>query len=397
MTGSQSHSVWATLAFLLVAVGWSAPALSKDKPGSQVENLLEQEKSELDQLRRKIEQQNQELSQIGQEETRILKTLRHLEDRMKLRERELKIYQYNIQVNERQVRQARDAIQEHQEKLDRYKLVLKDRLRQIYKNGDMYLVKILFSSDTFNQLLTRLKYMENVMAYDATIFQDYMEQMEKLEYETVRLEKSQKSLLQLQEEALKKKQELEGEAGNKSQFLKKIKTKKNFALQSRRELVKASEGLNDLIGRLQEKLILKQGLSLADMKGRLQYPVQGKRLNRFGKKWDERFDTYIVYNGINLKVKTGTPVRAIFYGKVLYTGFLEGYGNLVILGHGNNYHSLYGHLDAIQIKKGQVVEEGKVIGLSGNSGSLVGDALYFELRHKGKPIKPSPWFRVAGK
>ncbi|MGP0630314.1 murein hydrolase activator EnvC family protein [Nitrospina sp. 32_T5] len=375
----------------------AVPSYSKEKASSQVENLLEQEKGELEALRKKIEKQDRELSRIGKEETRILKTLRHLEDRKKLRERELQIYQYNIQVNEKRVGEAKEAIARHKKRLEQYKLVLKDRLRQIYKNGDMYLVKILFSSETFNQLLTRLKYMENVMAYDAVIFQDYMEQMEKLQAETEKLEKSQISLVRYEEEALEKKRQLEDEAAYKSQFLKNVKTKKIYALQTRKELIKASEGLNELIGRLEEKLILKQGLSLEDMKGRLQYPVQGKKLNRFGKKWDDRFDTYIVYNGVNLGVKAGTRVKAIFYGKVLYTGFLEGYGNLVILGHGNNYHSLYGHLDSIQVKKGQVVEEGKVIGLSGNTGSLVGDALYFELRHKGKPIKPSPWFQVAGK
>ncbi len=377
--------------------GMAVPSYSKEKASSQVENLLEQEKGELEALRKKIEKQDRELSRIGKEETRILKTLRHLEDRKKLRERELQIYQYNIQVNEKRVGEAKEAIARHKKRLEQYKLVLKDRLRQIYKNGDMYLVKILFSSETFNQLLTRLKYMENVMAYDAVIFQDYMEQMEKLQAETEKLEKSQISLVRYEEEALEKKRQLEDEAAYKSQFLKNVKTKKIYALQTRKELIKASEGLNELIGRLEEKLILKQGLSLEDMKGRLQYPVQGKKLNRFGKKWDDRFDTYIVYNGVNLGVKAGTRVKAIFYGKVLYTGFLEGYGNLVILGHGNNYHSLYGHLDSIQVKKGQVVEEGKVIGLSGNTGSLVGDALYFELRHKGKPIKPSPWFQVAGK
>ncbi|CCQ91495.1 putative Peptidase M23 [Nitrospina gracilis 3/211] len=377
--------------------GMAGPAFSKEKASSQVEHLLEQEKGELEALRKKIEKQDRELSRIGKEETRILKTLRHLEDRKKLRERELQIYQYNIHVNEKRVGEAKEAIARHKKRLGQYKLVLRDRLRQIYKNGDMYLVKILFSSVTFNQLLTRLKYMENVMAYDAVIFQDYMEQMEKLQAETEKLEKSQISLVRYEEEALEKKRQLEEEAAYKSQFLKNVKTKKIYAMQTRKELIKASEGLNQLIGRLEEKLILKQGLSLEDMKGRLQYPVKGKRLNRFGKKWDDRFDTYIVYNGVNLGVKAGTSVKAIFYGKVLYTGFLEGYGNLVILGHGNSYHSLYGHLNSIQVKKGEVVEEGKVIGLSGNTGSLVGDALYFELRHKGKPIKPSPWFQVAGK
>ena len=104
-----------------------------------------------------------------------------------------------------------------------------------------------------------------------------------------------------------------------------------------------------------------------------------------------------MYNGINLRAKKGTPVKSVFFGKVLFTGFLEGYGNLVIIGHGNKYHSLYGHLDTIQVKTGDVVEEGKKIGLAGDSGSLMGETLYFELRHGGKPIEPTSWFRLAKK
>ena len=88
-------------------------------------------------------------------------------------------------------------------------------------------------------------------------------------------------------------------------------------------------------------------------------------------------------------------VRSVFDGKVLYTGELEGYGNLVIIGHGKDYHSLYGHLDRIYVKQNQVVQTGDIIGLSGDTGSLIGEALYFEMRKNGKPIEPVRWFKTA--
>ena len=102
-----------------------------------------------------------------------------------------------------------------------------------------------------------------------------------------------------------------------------------------------------------------------------------------------------MHNGINIKTRTGTPVRSIFNGKVLYTGELEGYGNLVIIGHGKDFHSLYGHLDRIDAKPNQVVQVGDIIGLSGDTGSLVGETLYLEMREKGKPIEPLRWFKTA--
>jgi septal ring factor EnvC (AmiA/AmiB activator) len=136
-------------------------------------------------------------------------------------------------------------------------------------------------------------------------------------------------------------------------------------------------------------------LSFVDKKGRLYFPVNGKILNRFGRVRDKRFQSYIINNGLNLKVEKGTEVHPIFQGSVLFAGSLEGYGNLIILGHGGKYHSLYGHLDKILVQNGDYVYEDRVIGLSGDSGSLVGETLYLELRHNGKPIDPVPWLRTA--
>jgi len=123
--------------------------------------------------------------------------------------------------------------------------------------------------------------------------------------------------------------------------------------------------------------------------------VQGQILNKFGRQKDKQYGSFIVHNGINIKAEAGTPVRSIFNGKVLYTGELEGYGNLVIIGHGKDYHSLYGHLDRIVVKPNQVVQSGDIVGLSGDTGSLVGETLYLELREKGNPIEPVRWFRTA--
>jgi septal ring factor EnvC (AmiA/AmiB activator) len=125
--------------------------------------------------------------------------------------------------------------------------------------------------------------------------------------------------------------------------------------------------------------------------------LKGRILNKFGRKRVKEYESYIVYNGINIRTQNGTPVKAVFNGKVLFTGELEGYGNLVIVGHGKEYHSLYGHLDSIKIAVNKVVRTGDVIALSGDSGSLEGETLYFELRKNGKPIEPVRWFRVAKK
>ena len=83
--------------------------------------------------------------------------------------------------------------------------------------------------------------------------------------------------------------------------------------------------------------------------------------------------------------------KAVFDGKILYTGTLEGYGNIIIIGHGKGYHSLYGHLDEIITQVGKNIRIGQIIGRSGDTGSIIGESLYFEMRHHGKPIEPTAW------
>lgn len=377
----------------LALLGFSVPPAGAE----DIQSLLDDEKKSLEKLKKRIARRDRDLSAIGKKETRILKKMEHLDDRLKVKERELKIYQWNLKINRKQLADLSPKLEEMASQLAHKKKLLGKRLRSIYKEGDMFLVKVLFSSDNINDLLQRVKYMEKIMAYDIAMFENYVNALGKLESHKRVLLQGQNDLIKFKQASLKKRQELSEQKGAKSRFLKKILSQKIYALQTRKELLKASGNLNELILKLEEKLVLGEGLSIADVKGRLVYPVKGKIINRFGRKMDKRFDTYIVYNGINLKVKKGTDVRSIFHGKVLYTGTLEGYGKIIIIGHGDDYHSLYGHLDNIRAEMGDWVREGTVIGESGDTGSLLGATLYLEIRHKGKPVEPTRWFQVARK
>ncbi len=286
-------------------------------------------------------------------------------------------------------------IRKTEDQLKRQQYVLGMRLRALYKEGGMVPVKILFSAEGFSELLQRFKYMDSVMAYDTAVFRSYESKLKQLQAEKQTLLKVKANLLTLEKAAISKKNDLNLEKKKKSTFLSKIGGEKKYAIRARKELVASSEGLNQLISRLQEKLVLGKGLSIIDKKGKLRYPVPGKVLNKFGRHRDRKYGTFIVNNGVDLKVPSGTPVRAVFDGKVLFTGKLEGYGNLVILGHGEKYHSLYGHMDKIKVKTGDIVGEGNILGTSGDTGSLVGPTLYLEMRHEGKPIEPTRWFKVA--
>ncbi len=384
--------------FILISFGVAVifpPGSIAADANKDIQSQIEQEKTELETLKAKLKKQEKAIKRVGAKEGSILMNLQKLGNKLKLKERELKIYQWNKKINQNKISELEQKIALAGTHLEGQTKILGKRLRAIYKEGSMFPVKVLFSSENFNDLIQRVKYMDLVTEYDSKIFGKFNARLNQLEEEKNALLKARAKLEQLEKDTKKNKKEINTRKNEKSRFLKKLKKEKSFSIKVKNELMTASKDLNGLISNLEEKLVSGQGLDIVDKKGRLLYPVSGKVLNKFGKKRDKHYDTFIVYNGIDIKAEKGTPVRSIFDGKVLYANELKGYGNLIIVGHGNEYHSLYGHLDEIITKVGRTVRSGQIIGRSGDTGSLVGETLYFELRHKGNPIEPTTWFKTA--
>ena len=376
--------------FVFASTVWPAK-----KSAKEINSLLKDEKKELKILKEKIARQEKLISSVGKKEGKLLGKLKKIDNQIKLKERELKIYQWNSLINKKKLAKLEKNRNIKKKELEAQKVLLGKRFRQIYKEGPVFPLKVAFSSESVSDLLQRLKYMELIAEHDASLMADYKIRLDGLNTEKESLLAVRAKLVRLEKDALGKQGEFKKARKNKNYFLKKIKKKKQLGIQTRKELLKASNSLNDLIKKLLTKLVSGTGLDISDKKGRLSLPVKGKILNKFGRQKDKQFASFIVHNGINIRVRTGMSVRSVFDGKVLYTGELEGYGNLVIIGHGKDYHSLYGHLDRIYVKQNQVVQTGDIIGLSGDTGSLIGETLYFEMRKNGKPIEPVRWFKTA--
>ena len=130
-------------------------------------------------------------------------------------------------------------------------------------------------------------------------------------------------------------------------------------------------------------------------KGYLPLPVVGGLIEvGFGKVVNPHFNTVTVQKGIDIRGALGAKVLAVGVGTVAFSGWLKGYGNLVIVDHGGGYHSLYAHLAHSLVEAGNEVEEGEEIAAVGDTGSLKGSFLYFEIRKQGQAIDPAPWLEA---
>ena len=373
------------------------PVWAGNKEAGEIDALINDEQRELQALKKKIALQEKTISMEGAKESNVLKHLQKIGTKLKLKERELTIYQLNYKINQKKILSLVQRYKKAEQKLKYQEKVLGLRLRSIYKEGPVYPLKIIFSSNNATDLLQKIKYMNLIAQQDSELLYEYKNKLEYIKEDKRALFEARAKIINLKEKTKIKKKEIERAKIIKSKFLKKIKKKKSLNIKTRKELVAASNNLNKLIKKLRVKLISGEGLEISDKKGRLKLPLNGPILNKFGRKRVKEYDSYIVYNGINVKATKGSHVKAVFDGKILFAGSLEGYGNLVIVGHGNKYHSLYGHLDDINVSVDEVVKTDEIIGLSGDSGSLEGEVLYFELRKNGKPIQPLPWFRRISK
>jgi murein DD-endopeptidase MepM/ murein hydrolase activator NlpD len=125
-----------------------------------------------------------------------------------------------------------------------------------------------------------------------------------------------------------------------------------------------------------------------------EWPVRGPINSEFGARrssWWKR----TVHTGVDIGTRPGTPVRAPAAGSVAFVGWRRGYGRTIVLDHGHGVQSLYGHLSRFSVTRGQRLERGATIGLTGASGNASGSHLHYEVHVKGRPINPRPPWAIA--
>jgi murein DD-endopeptidase MepM/ murein hydrolase activator NlpD len=201
--------------------------------------------------------------------------------------------------------------------------------------------------------------------------------------------------------------EVDREAGRRRVLLAKVRDERAYHERMVGELTEASRRLEAFIRDLQAKQrrLAKvppsrapdtPGVGFGALRGRLPWPTDGRIVTGFGTQVHPRFGTRTQRNGVDIEAVEGTEVAAVFPGTVVYTGWFKGYGNLIILDHGSDYYTLYAHVSEIRVKEGDDVRQGQRIGTVGDTGSLAGPRLYFEVRYQGRPQDPEQWLRQRG-
>jgi septal ring factor EnvC (AmiA/AmiB activator) len=268
---------------------------------------------------------------------------------------------------------------------------LSSRSAALYKAGRVSYLGVVLNAADLEDLQRRSYYLKRLARYDSDLFTQATNLYRNEQQQTERLRATKTRLVSARRDLETSLSALSGKKQDKNLLLAQVRDEKKKNALLLRELESSASHLKDLLDALRREAETGES-AFATLRGSLKRPVAGKVVVAFGQNRSEKFNTYTLSNGVTIQSAEGTPVRAVYGGRILFADWLRGYGRIIIVDHGGNYYTLYGHLSDLKVQVGQDVEADKIIGLVGDSGSLEGPALYFEIRHHGKPMDPGPWF-----
>jgi murein DD-endopeptidase MepM/ murein hydrolase activator NlpD len=262
----------------------------------------------------------------------------------------------------------------------------------------------MFSAASFPDLLQRGAFLNRILHQDERLVAEVDRRQSEVAGKLSWLQMKQEELAKLQEE--KEREELEHEALKKERERKLAQLRNQRAAHEKaaKELESSAARLESVLAELERKRqeALKnqsEALTALDRKnfganrGKLPWPAQGKILTGFGRQEHPKYRTVTMSKGIDIAAPPGSPVQVVADGVVDLAQWLSGYGQTVIVNHGNGYYTVYAHLASVTVKVGHPVALGEKLGTVGETGSLKGPCLHFELRAGGAPQDPVSWLR----
>ena len=353
-------------------------------------------KKRLADISEQIDQLKLRLNEEEKKESTFLSELDRIGFHKNLIRKEISLYTMQLGNTNRELSSIQRRIPRLKSKLDDEKESIEKILVTMYKFGKVNPFQFMLQAEDMGTLVSESKNLTILVQYQNNVISSYADTLSLLRDSERELEEKKKESSNLIWKTKNKRQELDVQERRQKALIKDIKENKKMHLQALEELNERAQQLQLLI----EKL-LKEEISfpitivpLYEQRGKLPWPLEGAVVSTFGRQVHPQFRTVTFNNGIEISPqKNQAVVKAIHPGKVVFSDYFKGYGNLLIIDHGIRYLSFYGHCADFLVKMGDLVKTGQPIAIVGDTGSLKGITLYFEIRSKAKPVDPLKWLR----
>jgi len=362
-------------------------------PGLSFAQTDEQEtRTRLDQLQRDIKRTNSEISSANVRKNKLQQQLRRDELELGKLQGDIAANQAAIKVNQRELDTLNNQRKDLEQARDTQQARIALELKTAWQLGQQSQVKVLLNQENPNTVARAMAYYRYFFQARNKLMEGYRETLRQLQELELRITAAQAKLAS-QQSALEQQQvqlataqqdreqtvaQLNDSIDSKGEQLRQME-------QDRKELEAVLKAIEKAVAEL---AVPKDYKPFKSAKGKLPWPVSGKRSNNFGR---PRNEGKMRWQGVTIPAQGGTTVKAVHHGRVVYADWLRGSGLLIIIDHGDGYMSLYAHNQSLLREVGEWVIAGTPISTVGNSGGQERTALYFEIRHKGKPVNPTKW------
>ncbi len=294
--------------------------------------------------------------------------------------------------NRQKVKQLRAERQKLDAEQSQHKKLLAGQLASMYVTGKHDYSKLLLNQQEpgkLERVLGYYEYLNRARTENLDRIRDILERLAQID---AQLADSLTALDGLEKNQKAKQQQLSRHQKERRKTIAQLQKKLRTEAQQLEQLKDDEQALTAALNRLQQQITQAIELAgLSHLKGELGWPVDGRLKNRFGNKRRGS----LRWKGVLIDSDSGTPVKTVHQGMVLFADWLKGFGWVIVIDHGEGYMSLYGHNQTLLKTVGEKVETGEPIALVGKSGGQAKPGLYFELRHQGIAIDPAYWCKAG--
>ena len=390
---------------------------------AQANTKMEQSKAELNALHKKIESLKKELDSSKEAHQDAADGLKASEKAISEANRKL----YELTQQKKRNEQSLQSLQKEQssltQKLEEQQQQLSAQLYQQYLHGNASQLQIILQQQDPNAIARELHYNSHVAKARATLIENMQSNLKQLAQLNQKTADTLDEIQSLQKAQEQERQALQEQKAERSKVLKKLSAQINAQSKEISKLQRDEKRLTELMQRLakiardqaaaaakrkqaqqaktpkptDQKPVAKSetlpsseydGSNFAALRGKLRLPVRGEVTNRYG---TPRQDTGISWKGLFIRAAEGSEVKSVAKGQVVFADWLRGFGNLMIIDHGDGYMSLYGNNQSLLKRLGDHVKGGDTIAAVGNTGGNPSAGLYYELRKQSQPFDPLAW------
>lgn len=348
--------------------------------------LADDLEDQLADLQRQAEEQQAKTNEASAKVENVSERLRQIQEELRVATAEYREVKGQLDSVEDKISDNTELLEKTEADLKVKNKKLQQRVRDIYINGQISYVDVLFGAKDFADLMTRMDVLKRIIKHDYDLIMKVKEEKVTVENTRAQLEKDKAEAEVLVADAQAKKAKVEDKESEQQVLLDQAIYDRDTSERMYEEIMAASQEVSNMIRRSQMSSAGYSGAPAGA--GGMIWPISGPITSEFGWRTHPIFGTARFHSGLDIGGDYGMPIYAAASGTVIYAGWISGYGNAVIIDHGGGVTTLYGHNDSLNVSEGENVAQGQVIAMCGSTGNSTGPHCHFEVRENGEPVSP---------